>query len=81
MFLLVSYQTLKSNGVSRLKQKKNISIDVFSYKNKPAYPIYLSKENFENHMALLQIESEDKLCNVYIKDFNRFMCNKTRHKD
>ena len=81
MFLLVSYQTLKSNGVSRLKQKKNISIDVFSFKNKPAYPIYLSKENFENPIALLQIESEDKLCNVYIKDFNRFMCNKTRHKD
>ena len=31
-------------------------INVFGYKNKRVYSIYLSKEDFENHMKLLWIE-------------------------
>ena len=32
-------------------------------------------------MDLLLITDENKSHYVYIKDFNRFMCNKTKHKN
>ena len=58
----------------------------FGYKSIYAYPLYSSKERFEKYMKLLLIGSEDKWQGdksnyVYIKDFNRFMYNKTKHKD
>ena len=45
------------------------------------YPVYISKEKFENRMDLLLITDENKPHYVYIKDFNRFMCNKTKNKN
>ena len=42
------------------------------------YPVYVSDEKFEKHMDLLLITDESKSCCIYIKDFNRFMCNKTK---
>lgn len=41
--------------IIKLKQN-NISINVFAYKNKQAYRIYISKEGFENYMELFLIE-------------------------
>ena len=52
----------------KMETINNISINVFGYKNKQAYPIYLLKENYENHMILLQIVSGDNSHNAYIKD-------------
>ena len=53
---------------------------VLSHKNEQVCPTHLSK-NFEKHMELLLIENEDKSRYVYIKDLNRFLYNKTKHKD
>ena len=42
------------------------------------YPVYVSDEKFEKHMDLLLITDECKSCCIYIKDFKKFMCNKTK---
>ena len=49
----------------RIERQNNIFINVFCYENALTYPV-----SFQN-----------KSHYVYIKDFNRFMCNKTKHKN
>ena len=61
---------------SRIERQNNICINVFRYENNLAYPVYLSDHKFENCIDLLLITDENKSHDVYIKDFNRFMCNK-----
>ena len=51
------------------------------YENGLSYPVYASDQNFHNSMNLLPISCENKSYYVYIKDFNRFMCNKTKNKN
>ena len=68
-------------GYSRLEQKNNICINVFCYENGLMYPAYVSNEKCKNCMDLLMITEENNSHYVYIKDFNRFMCNKTKHKN
>ena len=53
---------------------------MFSYENKLTYPIYLSDQKYEDCMDFLLISDEYKSHYVYIKDFDRFMFNKTRNK-
>ena len=45
------------------------------------YPVYVSVQKFGDSMDLLLISDENKSHYVYIKDFNRFMCNKTKNKN
>ena len=49
-----------------------ININVFSYKNKQFYPIYVSKEHNEDVLNLLLITKDEKK-HVLIKDFNSLM--------
>ena len=65
----------------RIERQNNIYINVFCYENNLAYPVYLSDQKFHNSMDLLMISDENKSHDVYIKDFNRFMCNKTKNKN
>ena len=65
----------------KIEKKNNIFIDVFSYENDLAYPVYVSDLKFKELLDLLLISSENKSHHVYIKDFNRFMCNKTKSKN
>ena len=51
---------------------------MFCYENKTAYPLYLLDQN--DSMDLLLISSGFMSHYVYIKDFNRFTFNKTKHK-
>ena len=51
---------------------------MFCYANKTTYSVYLSDQN--DSMDLLLISSEFVSHYVHIKDFNRFMFNKTKHK-
>ena len=67
--------------LATLKKKNNILMNVICYENKLTYPVYLSNQEFENWMNLLMISDEGKSHYVYIKDFNRFMCNKTKCKN
>ena len=64
----------------KIEEQNNISINVFCYDNKLTYPVYLSDQKYEDYMDLLLISDEFKSHYVYIKDFDRFMFNKTKSK-
>ena len=53
---------------------------MFCYESGLAYPINVPTQKFKDCMDLLLISNENKSHYVYIKDFNRFMCNKTKNK-
>ena len=57
-----------------------ICVNVFCYQNKMVYPVYLSNQCFNDCLDLLLISNYFTSHYVYIKDFNRLMFNKTRHK-
>ena len=65
----------------KIEKKNNICINVFSYENNLTYPVHLSDQKFKNCMDLLLISNANKSLYVYIKDLNRFMCNKTKNKN
>ena len=54
---------------------------MFCYENCLVYPVHVSNEKFENCMELLLITDDNKSHYVYIKDFNKFMCHKTKNKN
>ena len=67
--------------IARLNEKKNIFINVFCHENNSVYPVYVPNEKFENCMDLLMVADKNKSHYVNIKDFNRFMCSKTKNKN
>ena len=56
-------------------------IDVFGYENELVYPIFISKQTFEDLIDLLLLIEYDESHYVYIKDFNTFMFHKTKSKN
>ena len=50
---------------------------VFCYENIIIYPVYLSSREFDDSMDLLLISNHY----VYIKNFDRFMFNRTKNKN
>lgn len=71
---------IKINQYNKIEKQNEININVFGYENKQPYPIYVSKEKYKNHMELLLITEKENKHYVLIKDFNRFMYNKTKHE-
>ena len=63
-----------------IEVQNKISINVFCCENKVVYHVYLSDQKYSDSMALLLIPSKFKSHYVYIKDFDRFMFNKTKYK-
>ena len=45
------------------------------------FPIYVSNKRFKDFIDLLLLIDDDKSHYVYIKDFDRFMFHKTKHKN
>ena len=72
---------LPKKDYCKIERQNNICINVFCYENILTYPVYLSDQNFHYSMELLLITDENKSHYVYIKDFNRFMCNKVKNKN
>ena len=66
---------------NKIEKQNDININVFGYENKQPYPIYVSKEKYDDHMELLLITENENKHYVLIKDFNRFMYNQTKHKE
>ena len=65
----------------KIERQNNIYINVFCYKNELTYPVYVSNQKSRDCMDLFLISDENKSHYVYIKDFDRFMCNKTKNKN
>ena len=66
---------------NKIEKQNSININVFVYENKEPYPIYVSKEKYEDHMELLLVTKDENKHYVLKKDFNKFMYNQTKHKD
>ena len=66
---------------NKIEKQNEININVFGYENKQPYPIFVSKEKYEDCINLLLITEEKNKHYVLIKDFNNFMYNKTKHKE
>ena len=66
---------------NKIEKQNEININVFGYENKKPYPIYISKEKYEDHMELLLTTENKNKHYTLIKDFNRFMFNQTQHKE
>ena len=66
---------------SKIEEQNNININVFGYEEKQFYPIYISKKMHNQVLNLLLITKDEKEHYVLIKDFNKMMYNKTKHKE
>ena len=65
----------------RIERQNNVCINVFCYEDNLSDHVYVSDQKFESCMDLMFILDENKSHYVYIKDFNRFMSNKTKNKN
>ena len=79
-------ESLNYSGVEFPASKKDydkisvmnkININVFCYKDKVVFPVYLSNQSFNDTLDFLSISNNY----VYIKDFNRLMFNKNKCKN
>ena len=66
---------------NKIEKQNEININVFGYENKQPYPIFVSKEKYEDCINILLITEEKNKHYILIKDFNNFMYNKTKHKE
>ena len=65
----------------KIEIMNNININVFGYEKQGPYPVYISKEKFNDTLNLLLITKGKEQHYVQIKDFNKFMYNQTKHKE
>ena len=63
-----------------IEKLNSINVNVFGYELGQPYPIYISKEKYQDHMELLLITKGENKHYVLIKDFNKFMYNQTKHE-
>ena len=70
--------------IPKIEKMNNISVNVFGYESKRTFPLYLSNPPPVGRVAetinLLLISDDNNQHYVYIKDFNRFMTNISKHK-
>ena len=64
-----------------IERQNNICIILFCYENELTYPVSVSNQKFRGCMDLLLISDENKSHYVYVKDFDRFMCNYSNNKN
>ena len=64
----------------KIEVLNRINVNIFCYENKLVYPVYFSDQCFNDCLDLLLISNNFTSHYVYIKDFNRLMFNKTKHK-
>ena len=66
--------------INKIEKQNNICINLFGYEEKQKFPIYISKEKYQDHMELLLITEGKNKHYVLIKDFNKFMFSQTKHE-
>ena len=72
---------MQEEDFNKIEVQNNICINVFGYENELVYPIFISKQKFEESIDLLLLIEDDKSHYVYIKYFKTFMFHKTRNKN
>ena len=71
---------MKARDYEIVEERFNINVNVFGYENR-VFSLYVSKKSNEQVLNVLLISNEEKSHYVFIKDFNRLMYSKTKHKD
>ena len=71
---------MKASDYEIIKERFKINVNVFGYENR-VFPLYVSKKPNEQVLNVLLISNEEKSQYVYIKDFNRLMYSRTKHKE
>ena len=66
--------------INKIEKQNNICINLFGYEEKQKFPIYISKEKYQDHMELLLITEGENKHYVLIKDFNKFMFRQNKHE-
>ena len=72
---------MQEKDFNRIEVQNNICINLFGYENALVYPIFISKQTFEDSTDLSLLIEDDKSHYVYIKNFNTFMFHKTKSKN
>ena len=72
---------VQEKDFDKIEVKNNICINVFGYENKLVFPIYVSDQKFKDSVDLWLLDNDDESHYVYIKDFDRFMFQKTKNKN
>ena len=71
---------MKAGDYNIIEERFNINVNVFGYENR-VFPLYVSKKFNEQVLNVLLIgDKNDDGHYVFIKDFNRLMHSKTKHK-
>ena len=80
--LITSASSFLSLKISyhRTETKNKININVFEYENEQMYPIYFSENKFKDKLELLLLKNNENPHYVYIRDFNKFIYDKTRNE-
>ena len=71
---------LDINDYEKNEDRFQMQVNVFGYEHK-VYPLHISKKPYNQTLNLLLITEKDKSQYVFIKDFNRLMFSRTKHKD
>ena len=71
---------LDINGYEKTEDRFQTQVNVFGYENK-VYRLYISKNSDNQTLSLSLITKKDKFHYVFIKDLNRLLFSKTKHKD
>ena len=66
--------------INKIEKQNNICINLFGFEEKQIFPIYISKEMYQDHMELLLITEGENKHYVLIKDFNKLMFRRTKHE-
>ena len=72
---------MRVKDFSKIEATNNICINVLCYENRLVFQIYVSDQKFKNSMDLVLVIDENKSHYVYIKDFNKFMFQKTKNEN
>ena len=72
--------TVSKKDFNKIEVKNKSCINFFCFESKLTYPVYTSNQKFKKSMDLLIILDKIKSHYLCIKDFNKFMFNKTKNK-
>ena len=70
---------LDINDYEKIKDRFQMQVNVFGYEVK-VYPLYISKKSYYQTLNLLFITEKGKSHYVFIKDFNKLMFSRIKHK-
>ena len=72
--------SVQEKDFGKIEVQNNICINVFGYEDELIYPIFISKQKFEDSMDLLLLYEDDKSHYVYIRDFNTCFTRQKKKK-